>query len=344
MRPALAAEALVAILSDPEPMPVFLWGAPGIGKSDIIRQVAAALHRQVIDERAATLDPTDLRGIPDLQDGLTHWRPPAFFPHDPAATSIIFLDELPQSPTLVQNACLQLVLDRRLAEYKVPAGVSMVAAGNRQGDRAGANRLTTALANRFVTHLDLEVSNDDWQAWAAANGVPPVVRNFLKFKPDLLFQFDPEDADASRSFPTPRSWVGVGRLVNCFANHAKRDTLLVDVVGGAVGRGAAAEFLAFDRIWMHLPKPSEVLADPAGAPIPTSPDVLIALTGALAESVRNDGSAGHVGALLEYAGRLSGEHETATVRDAWACNPTIRNLPAVQRWVADHRELIGGTA
>src|SRR4029079_8083765 len=114
---------------------------------------------------------------------------------------VLFLDELAQAPPLVQAACLQLTLDRRVGEHELPAGWSVIAASNRAEDRAGTHRLISPLLNRFV-HLDLEVSNEDWQAWAVASGIAPEVRAFLRYRPALLFRFDP--AVQERAFPTPR--------------------------------------------------------------------------------------------------------------------------------------------
>src|SRR5205085_3221785 len=170
-----------------------------VGKSSLIRQAARDLSLAVCDVRAVLLDPVDLRGLPTLKDGAAEWCPPAFLPR--GGEGVLFLDELAQAPPLVQAACLQLTLDRRVGEYELPAGWSVVAASNRQEDRAGAHRLITPLLNRFV-HLDLEVSLEDWQDWAARAGVCHEVRSFLRYRPALLFQFDP--GSGQRAFPTPR--------------------------------------------------------------------------------------------------------------------------------------------
>lgn len=165
--------------------PAFLWGPPGVGKS----QVAAALGIRLIDIRAILLDPVDLRGLPTVEQGRAAWAIPAFLPEDGAG--IVFLDELNAAPPLVQAACYQLGLDRALDEYRLPDGWTVFAAGNREGDRAVTARMSSALANRFV-HLVFETDLDDWSGWAMGPGdLRPEVVAFLRWRPELLHQFEP---------------------------------------------------------------------------------------------------------------------------------------------------------
>ena len=199
MRPPDLAEALTALL--PTRRPLFIWGAPGVGKSSVVHQAADALSFSLIDIRATLLDPVDLRGLPSVAKGKTTWCPPDFLPTK--GKGVLFLDELAQAAPAVQVALLQLTLDRRLGEYELPDGWSVVAASNRAEDRAGMHRLVSPLLNRFV-HLDLDADAEAWQDWAAGAGVAPEVRAFLRFRPALLFQFDP--AANPRAFATPRSW------------------------------------------------------------------------------------------------------------------------------------------
>src|SRR5829696_4130606 len=199
VRPSDVSKALAALV--PTRRPVYLWGPPGCGKSAVVRQAATTLSLDLVDVRATLLDPVDLRGLPKVTRDTAIWCPPAFLPR--AGRGLLFLDERAQAAPLVQAACLQLTLDRRVGEYELPEGWSVIAASNRAEDRAGTHRLITPLLNRFV-HLDLDVSAADWQAWAVAHRVGPEVRAFLRYRPALLFQFDP--AAGHRAFPTPRAW------------------------------------------------------------------------------------------------------------------------------------------
>ncbi len=253
------------------------------------------------------------------------WCPPAFLPRD--GQGILFLDELAQAPPLVQAACLQLVLDRKLGEYTLPDGWNVIAASNRVEDRAGTHRLVSPLLNRFV-HLDLDVSADDWQAWAVTAGIVPEVRAFLRFRPGLLFQFEP--ATSPRAFPTPRSWQFVSDVMPGLVGH-----LVHRVVAGCVGDGPAAEFVAFLRLYRELPDLGVVLQSPDTAPVPTDPAVLYALVGALVETCKQDQAP--LANFVKYATRLPDEFALLAVRDALAVQPKLVALPAVQQWVARAR-------
>ena len=179
-------------------------------------------------------------------------------------------------------------------------GWSVVAASNRAEDRAGTHKLISPLLNRFV-HLDLLVSPEDWQDWAAAAGVVPEVRGFIRFKPKLLFDFDP--ATNPRAFPTPRSWSFVSEIL-----PVTPKTLLHRVVAGCVGDGPAAEFVAFLELYQSLPDVDAVLASPTTSVVPREPSVLCALVGALIERVRADRS--KAAGFVSYATRLPLEYFT----------------------------------
>jgi MoxR-like ATPase len=172
--------------------PAFVWGPPGVGKSQIVAQVAALLGIRLIDIRAILLDPVDLRGLPTVEQGRAAWATPAFLPED--GSGILFLDELNAAPPLVQAACYQLVLDRAVGEYRLPDGWTVFAAGNREGDRAVTSRMSSALANRFV-HLVFEPDLDDWSRWAMGPGdLRPEVVAFLRWRPELLHHFEPTES------------------------------------------------------------------------------------------------------------------------------------------------------
>jgi hypothetical protein len=303
-----------------------------VGKSSLVRQAAAQDGLEVCDLRAVLLDPVDLRGLPSINgDRKAHWCQPDFLPHNPASKGVLFLDELAQAPPLVQAACLQLTLDRRIGEYQLPDGWTVVAASNRAEDRAGAHRLITPLLNRFV-HLDLEVSNEDWRTWAVQAGIAPVVSSFLRYRPALLFQFDP--TAGKRSFPTPRSWHFVSEVVGVTPAD-----LLFPVVAGCVGEGAAAEFVGFVKIFQQLPDPSTVLTNPQSTPVPNNPAILYALCGALTECCRK-ATDPLLGAALTYAGRLPDEFSVLLIRDVAAINPRVLQVPQATAWLRSHRNVL----
>jgi hypothetical protein len=233
----------------------FLWGPPGIGKSDLVKQIGDELGRSVIDVRLALWEPTDIKGIPyyNAEQGKMVWAPPAELPTDPESTALIFLDELNSAPPAVQAAAYQLILNRRVGTYELPKGVDIVAAGNREGDRGVTYRMPAPLANRFV-HLEMRVDFDDWQEWATLNGVHPEVVGYVSFAKQDLNDFDAKSA--SKAFATPRSWSFVSELLE--DDDTDTDTLH-NLIAGAVGDGLAVKFMAHRKIAGKLPKPEDIL-------------------------------------------------------------------------------------
>jgi len=235
--------------------PTFLWGPPGIGKSDVVKQIGEQAGREVIDVRLALWEPTDIKGIPyyNADQGKMVWAPPSELPTDPESTAIIFLDELNSAPPAVQAAAYQLILNRAVGTYKLPKGVDLVAAGNREGDRGVTYRMPAPLANRFV-HLEMKVDFDDFQDWATLNKVHPEVLGYVGFAKQDLYDFDPKSP--SKSFATPRSWVFVSELLQ--DDDCDNDTLST-LIAGAVGDGLATKFMAHRKIAGKLPKAEDIL-------------------------------------------------------------------------------------
>ena len=235
--------------------PTFLWGPPGIGKSDIVKQIGEDAGREVVDVRLALWEPTDIKGIPyyNADQGKMVWAPPAELPTDPESTAIIFLDELNSAPPAVQAAAYQLILNRRVGTYELPKGVDVVAAGNREGDRGVTYRMPAPLANRFI-HLEMKIDFDDFQEWAVMNHVHPEVVGYVGFAKQDLYDFDPKSP--SKAFATPRSWVFVSDLLK--DDDCDIDTLH-NLIAGAVGDGLAVKFMAHRKIAGRLPKAEDIL-------------------------------------------------------------------------------------
>jgi hypothetical protein len=236
--------------------PVFLWGPPGIGKSDIVKQIGEDAGREVIDVRLALWEPTDIKGIPyyNAEKGAMVWAPPAELPTDPESTAVIFLDELNSAPPAVQAAAYQLILNRKVGTYSLPKGVDIVAAGNREGDRGVTYRMPAPLANRFI-HLEMKIDFDDFQEWAVMNAVHPEVVGYVGFAKQDLYDFDPKSP--SKAFATPRSWVFVSDLLK--DDDTDIDTLH-NLIAGAVGDGLAVKFMAHRKIAGRLPKAEDILS------------------------------------------------------------------------------------
>jgi hypothetical protein len=240
--------------------PIFLWGPPGIGKSDIIKQLGSELDAHVIDVRLSLWEPTDIKGIPyfDSNDSTMRWAPPAELPSKDFAENhkmiILFMDEMNSAAPAVQAAAYQLVLNRRVGTYELPDNVVMVAAGNRETDKGVTYRMPAPLANRFV-HLEMAVDWEDWFDWAAENKIHKDVLGFLTFSKKDLYDFDPKSS--SRAFATPRSWCFVSELLT--DDDTDADTLS-DLTSGSIGEGLAVKFMAHRKIASKMPDPTDILA------------------------------------------------------------------------------------
>lgn len=238
--------------------PVFIWGPPGIGKSDSIHQLGDEMNAHVIDVRLSLWEPTDIKGIPyyNANDNTMSWAPPIELPTKEFAKNyenvILFLDEMNSAPPAVQAAAYQLILNRRVGTYELPENVLVVAAGNREADKGVTYRMPAPLANRFV-HLELRVDFDDWLNWAVNNEVHKDVVGYLSFAKQDLYDFDPKTA--SRAFATPRSWQFVSELLDDDIN----DNTLADLVSGAVGEGTAVKFMAHRKVAGRMPNPTDIL-------------------------------------------------------------------------------------
>jgi hypothetical protein len=243
--------------------PVFLWGPPGIGKSELVKQIgdSGALGKtHVIDMRLALFEPTDLRGypVPNMETGVMQWLPPADLPSEELAaqydTVIVFLDEMNSAAPSVQAAGYQLILNRRIGQYVLPKNVVMIAAGNRETDKGVTYRMPKPLENRFV-HFELRVDFADWLSWAVMNKVDADVVGYLSFAKGDLYNFDPQSS--SRGFATPRAWTFTSELIEDADDLA--EGLQTDLVAGCVGEGIAVKFMAHRKIAGDLPDPVEVL-------------------------------------------------------------------------------------
>lgn len=308
--------------------PAFIWGPPGIGKSTIVRSIAEKSGKPVLDLRASLLDPTDLRGIPAIEDGQAIWCPPSFLPTKNDPVGILFLDEINAAPPLVQASLYQLVLDRRVGEYELPDGWWIVAAGNRQFDKAVVFKLSSALANRFV-HLEFEVNAGDWREWAIKKRINPLITGFISLRPELLLE-EPADQPA---YPTPRSWEIVSDIIHSFENLDN----CRDLIAGTVGEGAASEFLGYADRNLREKDFLRIVKNPKSAKLPEALGDIYALTSWFAYHAENDNTRHAAGILLP---RLSPEFGVVLARDMVKGSTSFIKEPGYREFIKMHGELI----
>ena len=325
LRPSELAATLKVLVEARQP--VMVWGGPGCGKSEVAQQVAAEGGRTYYDVRALLLDPVDLRGIPWRDDdNRTRWAPPEFLPPtDSTALYLVNLEELPSGVPMVQAALFQLVRDRKCGEYELPEGASLMACGNREGDRGVTHRMPTPLASRFV-HLEIKVDPSDWCEWGAANGIAPETLFFIQLRPELLHVFDPQSREAA--FACPRTWEFVSNVVK---QRGSLDPAAERALfRGAVGEAAAVEFSAFLKVWRELPHPRAVIDDPENADVPENASALIALCGSLYRMADDV----NLGSIVSYAMRLRREVGEFLVGSCVRREPALQHTDAFIRWAA----------
>ena len=312
--------------------PVMIWGMPGIGKSDIIAQVAAAHDMQLVDKRLAQCDPTELKGfpVPDLKAGTMRFLRDEALPDPKSKTKgILFLDELVQAPGAVQAVAYQLILDRRLGTYELPKGWIVMAAGNRAQDRSISNMMPAALANRFV-HLEVTPDVDDWLAWAGGDGkIHPLVRGYIKFRPANLCVDKIEPA--ARAFPTPRSWAFASKIIEKTTDH----DLLFTLLQGTIGEGIAAEVSGYIKDHSSIINVDQIMMNPGKAKLPETPGATYAVCAALQDYT----TPGNIDKVMEYVERLQKEFQSVYVSSIMA-KPELEDTNAVTKWIQANRAFL----
>ena len=323
MRATQLQETLSAMIE--QKVPTFIWGAPGIGKSSIVKAIAQKRGIDFIDLRLSLMDPTDLKGIP-FYDAKAHtalWAPPAFLPKE--GEGILFLDELNAAPPSVQASAYQLILDRRVGDYILPDGYAIVAAGNREGDRGVVYKMSSPLANRFV-HLHMEVDVQDWRLWAYEVGISSAIIAYITCKNEKLFTFEP--LDDAKSFATPRSWEFVDRLLKSSLSEA----LLLDAIGGAIGKEVAIDFLSFAKVADSLPDLEAILE---GKAVEVDEDIesLYVLISALTSLFMQEKSAKKLDNLIRFSMGIKSEFAVLLIQDLQRSGVDMHESEAFDAWI-----------
>jgi len=309
-------------------LPVFIWGAPGIGKSSIVKQIAQEKEMAFLDLRLSLLDPTDLKGIPffnaETNEGV--WAKPSFLPSEEGTKGILFLDEINTAPPAVQASAYQLILDRRVGEYELPSGWSIVAAGNRENDRGVVYKMPPPLANRFV-HFEMEVDFEDWKAWAYARKIEPAIIGFLAYDKSMLFTFDATSNE--KSFATPRSWEYVDSIIKSGIDAE----LILDSISGAVGREAAIGYLSFRKVMKDLPDLNEILNGTISTFEEEDSKIVMALAIGLVNALLENDSDEAIDNVLHFSLSLPGEFSIMLVKDMQNNNIDVEGAENWAEWV-----------
>ncbi len=329
---------------------VMLWGPPGVGKSQAVRQIAKEIEKNsgkravVTDVRLLLFNPIDLRGIPVANEDktLAVWLKPKIFQMDPSdeVVNILFLDEISAAPQSVQAAAYQITLDRVVGEHRLPDNCIVIAAGNRVTDRSVSFKMPKALANRLL-HIEIEGSFESWRNWAVKSGINENVLGFLSYRSDRLFGFDATSEDLA--FPTPRSWEMVSRILNDVQNNPAR---MQPLIAGLIGSGLAVEFRTWCATHKDLPAMEDVFSGKTTA-VPKKPDAMYALVSAMTVfAARHKFDGVLIGNSLAYAKGLPADFAELLIRNYRAFDPDyeafLQELPEYRSYAASRGVIRNG--
>ena len=340
------ADAYCAVIGKGAPLnilpAVMLWGPPGIGKSQAVRQLADTIGARtgkkthVTDVRLLLFNPVDLRGIPtaNADKTLAIWLKPQIFQMDESAdtVNILFLDEISAAPPSVQAAAYQITLDRVVGEHRLPDNCIVIAAGNRTTDKSVAYKMPKALANRLM-HFSVEGSFDSWKEWAVARGVHPKVVGFLSFRNQHLMAFDAASEDLA--YATPRSW----EMVSNVLRNVNEDVHAVfPMIAGLVGTGTAIEFRTWAEVYDELPKVADIF-DGKMPRIPRGTDALYALTASMtAYAQDHKDQVTRIANSIRYAEKLPPDFAAMLMKDymyiAEDYRKTLMQIPEFAHWLS----------
>lgn len=309
--------------------PLFFHGPPGIGKTDGIEQAHKELEQKLkrkINLRTIILsqyESVDLRGLPKIVEDMTRWCGPEELTYKKDDEVIVFFDELSNATADVQKAAQQLIHTGRLGTLVMPKNTMFIAAGNRQTDKAGANRVLTALANRFEHH-DVEADHNDWISWAIHNGIDHSLIAFISFKPLALNSFDPN----KRENATPRTWSKINNLIG--SNYFESRVM------GTVGKGEGSEFLAHRNVWNKLPACEDIWKNPDKVEMPKEASTIYALAMSLALKATPENFPN----ALKFMSKTGQDMQVLFIKHACQTNSKIRSIAEFKEYVQKNKDVM----
>lgn len=235
---------LLEILLNIAPVrPVFIWGAPGIGKSALVEQFAEEVGLDCVSLLGSQLAPEDIIGIPQIKGETSEFLPPKMIARK--EPYVLFLDELNACSQEVQKAFYSLIHEKRIGEYHLPEGSVVIGAGNRAQDSAIVKTMSSALVNRMF-HVQLKADPAQWLAWAYQNGIHPWITEYISQRPDHLFAQPPKTEEP---YSTPRSWHMLSDALKEYGAGSREisEEMLRVITYGCVSASHGGMFLAFTR-------------------------------------------------------------------------------------------------
>ena len=313
---------------------VDIVGRPGEGKSEGCVQIARELgfpDDRILVVHINNHDVVDFTGVPSVIDGMTTFNPSKMFYQFREGTGggMIILEELHQSSTHHQTWAAGFMLERETPTFKLDPAVCIIATGNRAEDRAGAKPLLGHLNDRMY-HFDVETSLDDWCEWAMQNGVPADGIAFLRLRPNLLNDYDPN----RRSNPTQRSWT---KLFTEVPDDLPTDLYLM-AASGKVGEGAAAEWVAARDMMKKMPSIDVIRMHPDNTEVPKEPAVRYAVATSLSMTATPDSFPRD----MLYVERMPKEFMMVYLTDAMKLNPELQSTKEFIDWAVKNQNIFTG--
>jgi hypothetical protein len=323
---------------------VMVWGAPGLGKTDIVKQIGKELSLPVIMLSLNKMSPVDIMGVPyfDKETGKTVWGVPEIYPDEKrdGKSGILFVDEINTAAPSVQAAAYQLILDRKVGNYKLPDGWFIIAAGNRSKDRGVTFKMPAPLINRFAMHINVEPDIEAWSEWAYRNQIDERVIGFLRWKPDYLHK-QPDELEDGKGFPTPRAWENASKLLAIYEGEEA-----IDAIGDCVGEGVAAEFASWITIYKRLPNTEDILTGKIRKLEINSEDennasIMYALSTSIISNVIKKPTVDRINNAVNYISQAATSYSYLVVRELIKDYANmIAKAPALSDFVKKHKETL----
>lgn len=337
---ALLSKAFISLIKSGAPLAtlpsVMLWGPPGVGKSQAVRQIGAAITAKtgkkvnITDVRLLLFNPVDLRGIPttNQEKTLAVWLKPQIFQMDdsPDVINILFLDEISAAPQSVQAAAYQLTLDRTIGEHKLPENCIVIAAGNRVTDKSVAYNMPKALANRLC-HLEINDDENSWHDWAVAHGIHKFILGYVEYNSVALMKFDPSGTELA--FPTPRSWEMASNILNHVSDNISS---VFPLLVGCIGLHTASLLKSWSELYNGMPPVKDIFAG-KDVPAPKTAELRIVLKTEMVDYARKHPSKDGIDNSIEYACKLPWAFRGSLLHDYYqipAVRPVVKENPVFQ--------------
>lgn len=312
--------------------PILIAGAPGIGKTDIVKQAANALNAKLIVSHPVVSDPTDYKGLPFAINGKADFLPFGELQQliEAAEPTVFMLDDLGQAPASVQAACMQLILARSINGHKVSEHVTFIAATNRKEDKAGVSGMLEPVKSRFASILELEVNSDDWTEWALDHDMPIELISYMRWQPEIISKF--EATKEMRNTASPRTIANAGKLQ---AAGLPRE-FEFEAFKGAAGEAFAVGYTAFLTMYRDLPTFEEIVMNPTKAPMPESAGSLNALAGMVSSKM----SEVNIDSCIKYLERTEKEIQACTITYSLRRNKDLAKTKAFIAWATKNGHIL----